>query len=216
MKKVIILLLALITLPLASKPVQAKKTSKIKTVQVKKKTAKKTSKKKSSKSKKTASIKIIKTISSKSYVVLNKKTNFLTLQNKRTKSVARKGQGYRVYYLRFGKQAYYGTKNKKWLPASATYGTVWYGPRSNQMILSTSKKGKLSYSIYDPAATVSLTVKHNSYVYNDRGMLNHGTIKVVKKGSRVKGYSLHKINGINFYLTNKGWLKAANLAKTKK
>ena len=47
-------------------------------------------------------------------------------------------------------------------------------------------------------------------------MLNKGTVKVIKKGRCVKAYSLHVLNGKKFYLTNYGWLKAANLTKTKK
>ena len=84
------------------------------------------------------------------------------------------------------------------------------------MIITTNKKGRVTYSSYTPVSATTLRVKHNAYVYNNRGMLNKGTVKVIKKGRCVKAYSLHVLNGKKFYLTNYGWLKAANLTKTKK
>lgn len=158
----------------------------------------------------------IKTISKKSYVITNKNTTFLTSKNRKTKTKAKKGKGYRIYYLRFGKRIYYATKAKKWLPASATHGTVWYKSGNDTMVLTSNKKGRVSYTVYDPAQIIPLTVKHNAYVYNSHGLLNKGTVKLIRKGTRVKGYSRRKVRGTTFYITNKGWLKAANLTKTKK
>ena len=160
----------------------------------------------------------IKTVSKNSYVVLKKNTYFLTSKNKKTKTLAKKGKGYRIYYLRYGKKIYYATKNKQWLPISAVYGTVWYKAVGGSMMVLTTKKTKstVTYTTYDPVATTSLVLKRNSYVYNSRGYLNKGTVKVLKKGTRLKGYSIQKVNGTSFYVTNKCWIKAKNVSKTKK
>lgn len=159
----------------------------------------------------------IETNSKKSVVIANCKQNYLTNKNKKSKKVIKRGQKIRVYHLRYGKQVYFANKKKQWLPSSKVHGKVVYQTANHEMMtLRISKKGRLSYAVSSAARTVSLIVKHNAYVYNDRGRLNKGTVVTIKKGSHVKGYSLHKIGAKKFYLTNKGYLKAANLTKAKK
>lgn len=87
------------------------------------------------------------------------------------------------------------------------------------MILTTDKKGNLSYSVYNPVPTVtSLITKHNAYVYNNAGQLRrtkYGTITLIKKGTLLKGYSIKRVEGKKFYITNHGWIKYNNLEKVK-
>lgn len=199
-------------------PVQAATSNKtVKTSPTTKKTvaAKTTKKSQNTKTTKKAATNIITTFPNNSYVVLNKNTNFVTLSNKKTKSVAKKGSGYRIYYARYsGSIIYYGTKTKKWLPSSSTRGTVWYKEdNNNMMILSTDKKGVLSYQLYNPVNAIALKTKRNSYVYNDQGQLNQGTVTVIKKGTKLTGYDQKTVNGIKFYITDQGWIKANNLTQ---
>lgn len=183
------------------------------------KTAKTTNSKTVSKSTKTKSkkdsVKIITTDQKNSYVILNKNTYFVDSNNKKTKSLAKKESGYRIYYARYsGSIIYYGTKSKKWLPSSSVRGTVWYREdNNNMMILSTDSKGVLSYQLYNPVNAVQLRVKRNSYVYNDQGLLNKGTVITLNKGQKVTGYALKTVNGTQFYITDQGWVKAKNLEK---
>lgn len=197
-------------------PVQAATSNKtVKTSPTTKKTvaAKTTKKSQNTKTTKKAATNIITTSSKTSYVFLNKDTNFVTINNKKIKSVAKKGSGYRIYYARYsGSIIYYGTKTKKWLPSSSTRGTVWYKEdNNNMMILSTNKKGALSYQLYNLVNVIALKTKRNSYVYNDQGQLNKGTVTVIKKGTRITGYEQKTINGTSFYITDQGWIKANNL-----
>lgn len=225
-KKISILLCLLLLLPLNLQPAFAARTSShhVKTVKFNRnkkkqktnKTKRKYKKAKKSKSSQKINKSWIKTISKNSYVTLNRNTHFYSSKNHQLKNKAKKKAGFRIYYVRFGKQIYYANKSKKWLRATDTHGSVRYRTGNNIMIITTNKKGRVTYSSYTPVSATTLRVKHNAYVYNNRGMLNKGTVKVIKKGQRVKAYSLHVLNGKKFYLTNYGWLKAANLTKTKK
>lgn len=159
----------------------------------------------------------IRTNIKKSLVVAKCKQNYLNNKNKKSKKIVKRGQKIKIAYLRYGKQVYLANKNKQWLPSSKVYGKVVYQTSNNElMTLRISKKGRLSYSVSSSARTISLIVKHNAYVYNERGRLNKGTVVTIKKGTHVKGYSLHRIGKKIFYLTNKGYLKAANLIRNKK
>lgn len=164
------------------------------------------------------STKVLTTYSKLSYIVLNKNTHFVNDQNKKTKSLAKKGKGYRIFYVRYkGSKIFYGISKKKWLPASSTRGTVWYKEdNNNTMILSTNKKGTLSYQLHEAVNVVNLVLKRNSYVYDDQGLLernkNNGII-VLKKGKKLKGYSIRTVNGKKFYITNYGWIKFNNVQK---
>lgn len=159
-------------------------------------------------------------ISTHSYVVLNQNTAFLTSTLRKSKKKAWRGRGYRIYYLKRQKnQLYYATKNKLWLPAKLTHGTVWYQENNNTVVLATNKKGQLSYSFYDLTSQVkNLVVRHNAYVYRSNGQVQrnqNGTVTVLKKGRRLRGYYMSKVNGQNFYITNNGWVKAKNVAVVK-
>lgn len=167
---------------------------------------------------KTLSAGATKTDIQKSYVVLNRKTAFLNNQGKKTKKYAIKGRGYRIYYLKTkGKQIYYQTKNKLWLPAENTHGTVWYAENSsNTMIVTTNKKGQISYSLYSSVqSTKEVTLKRNSYVYTNQGLLKkdkHNAITLLKKGQKLKCYSYIYVHGTRYCVTNQGWVKAANVS----
>ena len=155
----------------------------------------------------------ITTNSKNSYVVLNKTTHFLTSKNKSTKKTIKKHQGLRIYYLRYGdnEKVYYAGKDKRWIPSSSTYGTVWYNQNDgSQMILSTNKKGKLSYQVYAPYRRIKLVLKKNAYIYNSRGLLEKGTVKMLKKGKKLTAYSVQKIGKIKYYVTNYGWINTHN------
>ena len=205
-----------------SSPVLATNVKNAKTnlVDKKKKEAKTASKKKTQEQAKNdqKSIKSLATYSKLSYVVVNKNTNFINGQNKNTKSIAKKGKGYRIYYVRYsGSKIFYGVSKNKWLPASVTHGTVWYKEdNNNTMILSTNKKGQLSYQLYEAVNIIDLILKRNSYVYDDQGMLERNkdnSIIVLKKGKKLKGYSVRNVNGKKFYITNHGWIKFNNVEK---
>lgn len=166
-------------------------------------------------SKPTLAAQIIKTDATKSYVVLNKNTNFLNQKNQKSKKTAAQGKGYRIYYLKtVASQLYYGTKQKMWLPAKMTHGTVWYSENStNMMVLTTSKKGRLSYSLYEIAQKQPLVVIHNAYVYNNQGLLaknKNNALTVLKKGQKLVAYTTSQVNGNKFYVTNRGWIKVRN------
>lgn len=197
-------------------PVLANNTKKAKTTVTKKSTAKNITKEQVKNDRK--SVKALTTYSKLSYVILNKNTYFVNDQNKKTKSLAKKGKGYRIYYVRYsGSKIFYGISKKKWLPASSTRGTVWYKEdNNNTMILSTNKKGVLSYQLHEAVNVVNLILKRNSYVYDDQGLLernkNNG-ITVLKKGKKLKGYSIRTVNGKKFYITNYGWIKFNNVQK---
>lgn len=158
-----------------------------------------------------------KTDAQKSYVVLNKKTAFLNNQGKKTKKYTAKGRGYRIYSLKtLGKQIYYRTKSKLWLPAETTHGTVWYDENSsNTMIVTTNKKGQISYSLYSSAqSTKEVILKRNSYVYTNQGLLKkdkHNAITLLKKGQKLKCYSYIYVHGTRYCVTDQGWVKANNV-----
>lgn len=205
-QKLVTLIGALVGITVFSLPVQA---------------ATKPTANKSAVQKKTTKTKVnlsaIKTNSKLSYIILNRNSYYYNNENKRTKSRLKKNHGYRIYYVRHsGERTFYGTKTKKWILSSATRGTVWYQEDDNNtMILTTNKKGKLSYTLYDPAQVTPLILKRNSYIYNDQGILQlekGGTVTTLKKGRKVKGYSLQKVNGQKFYITDQGWIKANNVA----
>lgn len=161
------------------------------------------------------------TIVSKSSVHVNKNTPFYDSFGKKTKKIAKKNAFYKIYQIKtLNNHTYYKTNSDLWLLAKSTNGEVWYKQVSNTtMILTTDKKGNLSYSVYDPAPTVTnLITKHNAYVYDNRGQLSrtkYGTITLVKKGTVLKGYSIKRVAGKKFYITNLGWIKYNNLEKVK-
>ena len=161
------------------------------------------------------------TIISKSSVRLNKNASFYDSFGKKSKKIAKKNSLYKIYQIKtLNNQTYYKTKSDLWLLAKSTNGEVWYKQSpNNTMILTTDKKGNLSYSIYNPAPTVTnLITKHNAYVYDNTGQLNrtkYGTITLIKKGTILKGYSIKRVAGKKFYITNRGWIKYNNLEKVK-
>lgn len=157
-----------------------------------------------------------KTISDHSYIVLNQSTTLLNNNLQKTKKKAKKGRGYRIYRFESSKnQVYYGLKNNLWLPAKLTHGTVWYQENNNTVVLTTNKKGRLSYSFYDATSQIkNLVVTHNAYVYTSSGLIQrgkYGTVTLLKKGRKLRGYYTSKLNGQNFYITNYGWIKAKNV-----
>lgn len=160
----------------------------------------------------------VETDAQKSYVVLNINSTFLNNQGKKTKKIAKKGQGYRIYYLKTKKnEIYYRTKNKLWLSARATHGTVWYTENSsNTMIITTNKKGQLAYTLYSsPQIAQRVILKRNSYVYTNQGILKkdkHNAITLLKKGQRLKSYSYIYVHGVKYCVTDHGWIKAANVS----
>ncbi|MDE7056789.1 MAG: SLAP domain-containing protein, partial [Lactobacillus sp.] len=161
------------------------------------------------------------TIVSKSSVRLNKNAPFYDSFGKELKKTAKKNTLYKIYQIKtLNNHTYYKTKSDLWLLAKSTSGEVWYNQASNNtMILTTDKKGNLFYSVYNPAPTVtSLITKHNAYVYNNAGQLRstkYGTITLIKKGTVLKGYSIKRVAGKKFYITNHGWIKYNNLEKVK-
>lgn len=160
----------------------------------------------------------IKTIASKSYVVLNQKTNFYTQKGKKSKKKARRGQGFRVYRVRAKKHTFYQVKNHLWLLARATHGTVWYQQgKNNMMVLSTDGHGRLTYSLADLLKpSKSFVLQHNAYLYNNRGLPEQnkkGNVLWLPKGEKVSAYYQSKIAGQKFWLTDQGWLKAKNLRR---
>lgn len=161
------------------------------------------------------------TIVSKSSVRLNKNAPFYNSFGKKLKKLAKKNTLYKIYQIKtLNNHTYYKTKSDLWLLAKSTNGEVWYKQVSNNiMILTTDKKGNLSYSVYNPVPTVtSLITKHNAYVYNNAGQLRrtkYGTITLIKKGTILKGYSIKRVVGKKFYITNHGWIKYNNLEKVK-
>lgn len=160
------------------------------------------------------------TISDHSYIVLNQATTLLNNNLQKTKKKAKKGQGYRIYRFENNKnQIYYALKNNLWLPAKSTHGTVWYRENNSIVVLTTNKKGQLSYSFYDAASQIkNLVVTHNAYVYTSRGLIQrnkYGTITLLKKGRKLRGYYISKLNGQNFYITDHGWVKTKNVTADK-
>lgn len=160
----------------------------------------------------------IQTITGKSYVVLNQKTHFYNRHGKKSKKIARKGAGFRIYQVQTKKQIFYETKNHLWLPAKATHGTVWYQESNKQpMILTTNRKGRLVYLLYEPVTRgAKMIVKHNAYVYDRRGLLQRnkkGNVLLLLKGQEVTAYDKERIGRQTFYVTDHGWLKANNLRK---
>lgn len=163
----------------------------------------------------------IKVDSKRSYVILLKDQAYLTSKLKASKKLIKKKAIFSVAYVRFtDKQVYYANKNHQWIPAASTHGTVWYQEDAHTiMVLSTDKKGKLSYILYNPAKVTRLLLTHNSYVYDAQGQLflsKKSTITNLKKGQVLDGYSSQTVNGKKFYLTNKGWIKASNAKVVKK
>ncbi|WP_251716657.1 hypothetical protein [Lactobacillus agrestimuris] len=212
-RKSLLIALSMIGLASFSNSVIAANTKKA-TTQITKKTVASKDKSKSKQEK----VEKIKTYSKISYVVLNKNTNFVDSQNKKLKTVAKKSAGYHINYVRHsGSKIYYGVTSNKWIPATATHGTVWYEESgSNTMILSTNKKGKLAYQIYESVNITPLVLKRNSYVYNEQGILDKtksGGITILKKGKKVSGYSVRNVAGTKYYITNYGWIKYNNVAK---
>lgn len=205
MKKIIGLLALVLLTPLFSQTVMAKPAS---PVQVGQHKAKKTVKKRTTSAKQ----EIIATYSKISYVVMNKKAYLVNSNNQKTKHLAQKKRGYRIYYVRYsGSKIYYGLKNKEWLLATNTRGTVWYKEDNfNTMVLTTNKKGQLSYQLYSPVNTKQVVLTRNSYVYNDQGLLDKGTVVTLKKGTKITVYQTRTINDTKFYISNQGWIKARN------
>lgn len=153
----------------------------------------------------------------KSTITMLRKATLLSYRNRYLKSSAYKGKKYQIYYVRYtGNRAYYGLKNNKWILANNTRGIVYYKEGPNELELITDKKGRLVYQMQVIATKVSLVLKRNAYIYNNRGQLSEGTIVLLRKGLHLTGYSVHTIRGTKFYLTNMGWIKAANVQITKK
>lgn len=161
------------------------------------------------------------TIVKRSKVTLNHKAHFYDSNGKKQKKTAKKNKSYTIYQIRtIDADTYYKTKNNLWLKSSDVRGSVQYQENEySVMTLKTNKKGKLSYTITLPDPSIKdLVVKHNSYVYDNNGLLQLGknsTVTLLKKGKKLKGYGVRKVHGKKFYITNYGWIKYKNLAKVK-
>lgn len=157
----------------------------------------------------------------KSKVTLNHKAHFYNSKGKKQKKTTKKNKSYTIYQIRtIDNDTYYKTKSNLWLKSSDVRGSVQYQENEySMMTLTTNKKGKLSYKITLPDPSIKdLVVKHNSYVYDNNGQLQLGknsTVTLLKKGKKIKGYSVREVHGKKFYITNYGWIKYKNLAEVK-
>lgn len=161
------------------------------------------------------------TIVKTSKVTLNHKAHFYNSAGKKQKKTAKKNKSYTIYQIRtIDNDTYYKTKSNLWLKSTDVRGKVQYQENEySMMTLTTNKKGKLSYAVTLPDPSIkTLVVKHNSYVYDNNGLLQLGkknTVTLIKKGKKVKGYGVRKVRGKKFYITNYGWLKYKNLTEVK-
>ncbi|TSO25759.1 SLAP domain-containing protein [Lactobacillus sp. LL6] len=165
---------------------------------------------------------LLNTIVKNSRVTLNHKTNFYNSEGKKEKKVAKKNKSYTIYQIRtIDKDTFYKTKNNLWLKSDDVRGTVQYQENEfSIMNLTTDKKGDLSYSIDNSHPIIKeMTVKHNSYVYDNDGQLDlnkKGNVTLIKKGKKVKAYAIREVANKKFYITNYGWIKYKNLEENSK
>lgn len=222
-KKAIIMMLTANLLEIST-PVFAAKTSQKsndKVVQVTKKTTSKDTDKTKVQLDEDNEDQLFNTIVKTSKVTLNHNAHFYNSKGKKQKKTAKKNKSYTIYQIRtIDTTTYYKTKNNLWLKANDVRGSVQYQENEySVMTLTTDKKGKLSYAVTLPDPSIkNLVVTHNSYVYDNNGQLQlgkKGTITLLKKGKKIKGYSIRKVHGKKFYITNYGWIKYKNLTEVK-